>query len=337
MEAEAPPEAALPSAESSLEAGPSPAEAELSSVEVPLSAGAALPPAEPLAATETEPPLPARAAASPAPAAPRRRARTPRASDQPDPLADGRPAALRMASLHLRTGAYALARAELEALAWRGRLDEPALLDLAEVRWRTGDLAGAGDAARALLARGCETVLALVIAAEAIASAGRPGEARGLSARALELADGPLDALFAGMPRSMIWPVAATPELAAGARRRSDRRAAADEGGAPSTAAEAFAGGRAALGRGDASRAALLLGVALRLEPAFAEDVVQAVSGRDDQPMLALVRGDALRLLGREVEAIEAFDRARGRSSDRAGADGAGDSRGPGLFDDGDL
>jgi hypothetical protein len=250
----------------------------------------------------------------------------------PDPLADGRPAGLRLASLHLHTGQHALARAELEAFAGRGRLDESALLDLAEVRWRMGDLSGAGEAANALLARGTEVPLALVIAAESVAAAGRPTEARRLSARALEVVDGPLDPLFAGMPRAMIWPTAATPEPSSGAPRRRGRRAKGEAEGAPSTAAEAFAGGRAALAKGDTSRAALLLGVAMRLEPGFAEDVLRAVAGRDDQPLLALVRGDALRLLGREAEALAAFDRARGRSSGTA--TGPDEPTGPGLFDD---
>jgi len=202
----------------------------------------------------------------------------------------------------------------------------------AEVRWRMGDLSGAGDAANALLARGTEAPLALVIAAESVAAAGRPSEARRLSARALEVADGPLDPLFAGMPRAMIWPTTATPEPSAAAPRRRGRRAKGEAEGAPSTAAEAFAGGRAALAKGDSSRAALLLGVAMRLEPGFAEDVLRAVAGRDDQPLLALVRGDALRLLGREAEALGAFDRARGRSS--ATATGSDEPSGPGLFDD---
>jgi len=252
----------------------------------------------------------------------------------PDPLAGGRPASLRLAALHLRTGQHALARAELEALAGRGRLDEGALLDLAEIRWRTGDLTGAGEAAGALLARGHEAPLALVIAAEAVSAAGRPVEARRLSARALEVADGPLDPLFAGMPRALIWPVATAPDPqpTSAPRRTRGRRAVGPADGAPSTASEAFAGGRAALARGDATRAALLLGVALRIEPGFAEDVLRALAGRDDQPQLALVRGDALRLLGREAEALEAFDRARGRSSGSATADG-GEHDGPGLFD----
>jgi hypothetical protein len=248
----------------------------------------------------------------------------------PDPMADGRPAALRVARLHLRTGQHALARAELEALAGLGRLDEDALLDLAEVRWRTGDLAGAGEAANTLLARGGEPALALVIAAEAVAALGRPGEARRLSSRALEAIGGPLDPVFAGMPRAMIWPPAGSSAPAPGPPR-SARRSSAESDGAPTTASEAFAGGRAALARNDAGRAALLLGVAMRLEPDFAQDVLRAVSGRDDQPLLALVRGDALRLLGREAEALESFDRARGRSSAALGtADRHG---GPGLFD----
>jgi hypothetical protein len=250
-----------------------------------------------------------------------------------DASADGRASAVRLASLHLRTGQHALARAELEALAGRGRLDEEALLDLAEVRWRTGDLAGAGDAATALLGHGNEAPLALVIAAESVAAAGRPSEASRLSALALESASGALgalDALFAGMPRAAVWP--ASPTTAAPPPRRPARSAMGEADGAPSTAAEAFAGGRAELARGDAVRAALLLGVAMRLEPGFAEDVLRAVSGRDDQPLLALVRGDALRLLGRETEAVEAFNRARGRASAvpvRTTAHG-----GPGLFDD---
>ena len=245
--------------------------------------------------------------------------------------AEDRPPALRFARLHLRSGQYALARAELEALAGRGRLDGPALLDLAEIRWRTGDLQGAGEAAKALLAGGSESPLALVIAAEAVTAAGRPGEARRLSSRALDVADAPLGELFAGMPRSTIWPAAPESETPAAAPRGRSTTTA-DTFRAPSTASEAFAGGRAALARGDSTRAALLLSVAMRLAPEFAEDVLHSVAGRDDHPLLALVRGDALRLLGQEAEALEAFDRARGRASSAAsGSLRRGD---PGLFDD---
>ena len=91
-------------------------------------------------------------------------------------------------------------------MAGNGTLDDDGLLDLAEVRWRTGDLPGAGEASAAFLTSGRESVLALVIAAEATAALGRPGEARRLAGRALEAADGPLEPLFAGLPRSPIWP-----------------------------------------------------------------------------------------------------------------------------------
>ena len=221
-------------------------------------------------------------------------------------------------------GSLALARAELESLAGRGMLDEPALLDLAEVRWRTGDLAGAGEAANALLARDRDDPLALVIAAESVSALGRPGEARRLAARALEGIDGPLDPLFAGIPRSMVWPADAVedpspaggdageplarPPVAAGAA------APRTQAGTPAStgAAEAFAGGQAALGAGDTAQAAVRLSVAMRLEPGYARDVLAAVGGQKVDPALALVAGDALRLLGRESEALAAFDLARG-------------------------
>ena len=117
-----------------------------------------------------------------------------------------RPSELRLARLHLRTGAYGLARAELETLAGAGALDDEALLDLAEVRWRTDDLTGAGEAAAAYIAGGHIALIALVVAAEATAALGRPGEARRLAGRALELVDGAIDPIFAGMPRSDVWP-----------------------------------------------------------------------------------------------------------------------------------
>jgi tetratricopeptide (TPR) repeat protein len=232
-----------------------------------------------------------------------------------------RPMGLRLARVHLRVGSLPLARAELEAYAGRGALDEDALLDLAEVRWRTGDLAGAGEAANALLSRGREDALALVIAAEAVAAAGRPGEARRLAGRALEAVDGPLDPFFAGMPRSLIWPgdPIATGGLGTDAGEpiaASPARAAGSAEGAPASAAaaEAFAGGLAALGAGDTGSASLRLGVALRLEPTFAQGVLDALGPRTTEPALALLAGDALRLLGRESEALEAFDRARGHA-----------------------
>ncbi len=218
-------------------------------------------------------------------------------------------------------GQLQLARAQLEALAGRAALDEAALLDLAEVRWRTGDLAGAADAAGALLARGRDDALALLIAAEAVAAEGRPGEARRLAARAMALIEGPLDPIFAGMPRSPIWPADAAPDdhaashAAGHALRTRHAPATADpDSPASAAAAEAFAGGRAALAGGNAGLAALRLGVALRLDPGFADGVLEAVGAWDRDPALALVAGDALRLLGREAEALAAFDLARGHA-----------------------
>ena len=76
----------------------------------------------------------------------------------------------------------------------------------AEVRWRTGDLPGAGEAAAAALASGSDDPIALVIAAEAASSLGRPSEARRLATRAMACAPGTIDAIFAGMPRSGVWP-----------------------------------------------------------------------------------------------------------------------------------
>jgi tetratricopeptide (TPR) repeat protein len=74
------------------------------------------------------------------------------------------------------------------------------------VRWRTGDLAGAGAAASIALEAGEDGPVALAIAAEAAAALGRPNEARRQATRALERVVGSVDALFAGMPRSGVWP-----------------------------------------------------------------------------------------------------------------------------------
>ena len=265
----------------------------------------------------------------------RRRSRADVGGEPGDPAAaspapSDRPVTLRMAGLHLRMGQHPLARAELEACAGRGTLDEPALLDLAEVRWRTGDLAGAGEAANALLARGREEPLALVIAAEAVAALGRPGEARRLAGRALAQVAGPLDPVFAGLPRSSLWPddpapvpgeqasaeMVTTHPGASGHAGRSHITAGLIDPGSPASnaAAEAFAGGRAALASGDVVTAGRRLGVALRLDPRFADDVLDALGAWDRDPGLALVAGDALRLLGREAEALFAFEVAGGRS-----------------------
>ena len=113
---------------------------------------------------------------------------------------------LALARIHLRLGSLALARAELEALAGRDGLDGEGLVDLAEVRWRTGDIAGAGEAATAALDDDEGPIIALVVAAEAAAAKGRPTEARRLATKALAAAEGSVDAIFAGMPRATAWP-----------------------------------------------------------------------------------------------------------------------------------
>jgi hypothetical protein len=117
-----------------------------------------------------------------------------------------RPADLVLARVHLRLGSLSLARAELETLAGRDALDEDGLVDLAEARWRTGDIEGAGEAARAALHDDDGPLLALVVAAEAAAARGRPTEARRLASKAMAVADGAIDGIFAGMPRGAAWP-----------------------------------------------------------------------------------------------------------------------------------
>lgn len=253
--------------------------------------------------------------------------------DRPDDA--DRPTALRLARLHLRTGSFALARVELETLAGDGTLDDEALLDLAEVRWRTDDLTGAGEAAAAHIASGREAPIALIIAAEATAALGRPGEARRLAGRALELVQAPIDAVFAGMPRSDVWP-AQVPERVAGwtlppvevtivADERGRVRDGTREPGepAPDPGADLEAA-RAALAAGDRSAAAFRLSVVLRLSPALAPAVLD-VAGTEPGPDFDLVRGDALRLVGREGQARQAFASAAAgrRAMDRDAAGSA--------------
>ncbi len=140
----------------------------------------------------------------------------------------------RLARLHLGTGLLRLARVELEELAGEGRLDADGVLDLAEARWRTGDLRGAAEAAGAWLEAGAATgeaetggravALAHALIAEALTVRGRDDEAAGhVAATLAALApgspgqEGPpapartvasaLDALFAGIvPRADAWP-----------------------------------------------------------------------------------------------------------------------------------
>lgn len=279
-----------------------------------------------------------------------------------------------LARMHLRLGSLALARAELETLAGKDMLDADGVIDLAEARWRTGDIAGAGEAAALVIDDDDGPVLALIVAAEAAAARGRPTEARRLAAKALAMADGSIDALFAGMPRSPAWPPdpaapppspttmfdqphpgRGTPEremarrsprgerparvgrhgdardtepsatpvvvpdepdvglwdegLAAAAEAEAETQAAVDA--SLPTGEEALEDGRAALEAGDVSGAALQLALVLRVSPALAPAVLDVIADRHD-PGLAVVRGDAYRLVGRELDARRAYaDAAR--------------------------
>ena len=275
-----------------------------------------------------------------------------------------------LARIHLLLGSLSLARTELETLAGRGSLDDDAIRDLAEARWRTGDILGAGEAATAWLEGHPNDILGLVIAAEAQAALGRPGEARRLAGRAMERADGSLDPVFAGMQRSSVWPVEAGSSLgpigvlfddlhpgphavhplatatrgdgrsgATGATARSsgDGRGPASEPDVPDpTAGHAigpslwgddahgeaaaddvldptilFHRARVALETGRTAEAATGLILALRAAPGLAPAILDLLAGRGE-PILTLVRGDAQRVVGREVEAMRDHAAAAG-------------------------
>ncbi len=119
-----------------------------------------------------------------------------------------RSADARLARVHLRGGLLSLARASLEGMAGAGTLDRDAMADLAEVRWRSGDLEGAADAARAHQASGGEEPIAALIVAEDMAHSGHVAEAAAVARSVTERVGGAVDMLFAFEPRSDIWPVA---------------------------------------------------------------------------------------------------------------------------------
>ena len=157
---------------------------------------------------------------------------------------------VRVARVHLRLGQLTLARAELEDLLRRDALDGQAMAALAEARWRTGDAAGAADAAFTHLQAGGADDVALCIAAEAAASEGRATEARALMDRLPAADAATLDALFAGMPRRAFWPAGPVDrsdldELRRGADGRGAGRAPSGPSGpsglgtAPSSPADA--------------------------------------------------------------------------------------------------
>ncbi len=262
---------------------------------------------------------------------PRQRALQQATPAGPDPATSspGDAANLRVAHLLLRSGNVLAARAQLETLAGRRKLDVRGLLDLAESRWRTGDLAGAGDASAAYLELAGQDPLAIVIAAEAAAAQGRPGEARGLAKRALDGLTLPLEAVFAGQPRSSIWPhdpaaaahQAGTLYTGAPAESRhpggSSRPSAAatvarpgrmrdSDGGSVSNAAIELEAARSELTAGDERSAVIRLALVLRFSPALAPAVLDLV-GQLPGPEFDVLRGDALRLVGHESAAERAF------------------------------
>lgn len=270
--------------------------------------------------------------------------------EPPPPDADDRAADLVLARLHLRLGSLGLARAELESLAGKNALDDAGIRDLAEARWRTGDLPGAAEAAAAYLDLVPDDVLGLVITAELQSHLGRPADARRTAGRALaRVADqSEIDEIFSGMPRSPVWPVepgapiepvaplfddlVAPPPVPGAERRGGGRRSRAAEeplgdgrGGRGEAAApglwehhgetaapvlpdpgELLVRARAALGAERPGQAAASLALALRAEPSLAPAVLDLIAGRSE-PVLALVRGDAHRIVGHETEALRDY------------------------------
>ncbi|HET7029692.1 MAG TPA: hypothetical protein VFI34_04205 [Candidatus Limnocylindrales bacterium] len=243
-----------------------------------------------------------------------------------------------LARVHLRLGTLGLARVELETIAGRGELDDDGVRDLAEARWRTGDIAGAGEAASAYLETQPGDILGLVIAAEAQAASGRPGEARRLAGLAIDRADGSLDPIFAGMPKSAIWPIEpgaaagpagvlfddlhpgphAVPALEQDDAQPLDPRPEAPIDGpslwgddapgehataAPTDAGARFRQAREALDAGRPADAAAALLLALRGSPSIAPAVLDLLAGRSE-PILAVVRGDASAIVGHDVDAM---------------------------------
>lgn len=223
---------------------------------------------------------------------------------------------LRLARLHLRTGSTWLARAELEDLAARDRLDPTALADLAEARWRTGDVEGAIDAADALRASGGVAAIAFALAAEAAARAGRPADEveRLVEAAVAEAArDGDIETLIGGFPTAAPWPIASVggPGSDGGA-------------GAIREPAEELEAAGVALRSGDEDLAAVRLLLLLRRAPEFAAVILDILEERPGV-LLDVVRGDALRAAGRELEADEAYASAAGRLADAARRPGDAD------------
>ena len=104
-------------------------------------------------------------------------------------------------------------------------------------------------------------------------------------------------------------------DLAAAAEAEAGSAAAVDAS-LPS-GAEALEAGRALLEADDVGGASLQLALVLRIAPALAPAVIELVGERHD-PGLAFVRGDAYRLVGRELDARRAYADAARPSGDAA-------------------
>ena len=131
----------------------------------------------------------------------------------PGPTADqstlaARTADARLVRVHVRGGLLTLARTTLESMAGSGTLDRDAMADLAEVRWRSGDLEGAVDAARAHRALGGQEPIALLILAEGLANTGQADAAGTMAREVTDRVGGAVDTLFALEARSSVWPQA---------------------------------------------------------------------------------------------------------------------------------
>ncbi len=280
-------------------------------------------------------------------------------------------AAGQLARLHLRTGLLRLARVELEELAGGGRLDIDGVLDLAEARWRTGDLRGAAEAAGAWLdagvgpdgapaaggdlaadpaggsgADGRARALAHAVIADGLTVRGRHDDAATHVAAALDaLAGGPggsmttaLDALFAGIsPRADAWPRfgAGTADPGPAEALAADVPLAHVLTPAPDgSALDPMAAAEERLRAGDDVAAAILLVLALRVAPSHAGEILQrADAALLEHPgaPLLLARAEALRALGRHEAAGIAYADADARA--RGGARRASPVRGAVALD----
>jgi hypothetical protein len=245
-------------------------------------------------------------------------------------------AAGRLARLHLRTGLLRLARVELEELAGEGRLDADGVLDLAEARWRTGDLRGAAEAAGAWLEAGAATragekggrpgALAHALVAEGLAVRGREDDAVVHVAATLDALgaeptgpagsqdaarslSGALDALFAGIaPRAEAWPAFEPRVLGASADARAADAAAAD--GAPAAAASPGGWSSGAVARVPSREA----GAAAPDPIAAADDRLAA--GEDSAAAVLLI----LALRATPLRALDVLGRADAALSERSSA-----------------